>query len=102
MKKASKYLIGKHNYRSFVSGYRNNYDSEIYNISFKKNKDKLIIEFVGKSFYRYMVRNMVGALIKVGNKSLSLNEFKELIDSNKECSTFTIPACGLYLEGVDY
>ena len=30
MKKAARYLIGKHNFKAFVSGYRDNYNSEIY------------------------------------------------------------------------
>ena len=103
MKKASKYLIGKHNFRVFVSGYRDNYNSEIFDISFKKCKDLLNITFVGKSFYRYMVRNMVGALILVGNKKISLDEFKNMIDSDDSKYTYmTVPANGLYLERVEY
>ena len=102
MKKASKYLIGKHNYKSFVSGYRKNYNSEIYDVIFKKKKDIITITFIGKSFYRYMVRNIVGALIQVGSCKMSINEFKEMIDNNKEYTYLTVPPNGLYLERVDY
>ena len=102
MKKASKYLIGKHNYKSFVSGYRLNYNSEIYSIRFIKNNNILTIKFCGKSFYRYMVRNMVGALIQVGNNNLSIEDFKNLVDNDTESTCYTVPASGLYLEGVEY
>ena len=103
MKKASIYLIGKHSFKSFVSGYRANYDSEIYKIVFKKENEKLIITFIGKSFYRYMVRNMVGALIMVGEHRLDTLEFKSMIEkpSNKH-SNITAPPNGLYLESVEY
>ena len=102
MKLASKCLIGKHSYKSFVCGYRDNYNSEIFNVVFKKEKNLLIIKFIGKSFYRYMVRNMVGALIKVGSNKMSVDEFKKLVDSEKEYSYFTVPSNGLYLEKVKY
>lgn len=103
MKSASKYLIGKHSYKVFVSGERDNYNSEIFNINFNRNKDILTIEFIGKSFYRYMVRNMVGALILVGCGKISIEEFKNMIDNeNKEYSYLTVPANGLYLESVEY
>ena len=103
MTKASKYLIGKHSYKAFVSGYRENYNSEIYNIKFIKNKDILEITFVGKSFYRYMVRNIVGALLLVGENKISILDFKSMIDSDiKKYTYITVPANGLYLERVEY
>ena len=102
MKKASKYLVGKHSYKVFVSGLRDNYNSEIYSVNLEKNKKLLTITFVGKSFYRYMVRNMVGALMLVGSKKITIEEFKNMIDSDESKYTYmTVPANGLYLERVD-
>ena len=102
MKKASKYLIGKHSYKAFVSGERDNYNSEIFNINFKKIGDYLEISFIGTSFYRYMVRNMVGALMLVGRDKLSVEEFKSMIDSDIKYSYMTVPANGLYLWNIEY
>ena len=103
MKRASKYLIGKHSYKVFVSGDRDNYNSEIYKIIFKKEKDILTITFEGKSFYRYMVRNMVGALLLVGCGKITIEEFKNMIDSDENKYTYiTAPSNGLYLESVEY
>ena len=102
MKKASKYLVGKHSYKVFVSGLRDNYNSEIYSVNLEKNKKLLTITFVGKSFYRYMVRNMVGALMLVGSKKITIEEFENMIDSDESKYTYmTVPANGLYLERVD-
>lgn len=103
MKRASRSLLGKHSYKVFVSGNRDNYNSEIYDIKFKKDKDILIIEFIGKSFYRYMVRNMVGALILVGSGKITIDEFNNMVDNEEtEYSYLTVPSNGLYLESVEY
>ena len=103
MKKASHSLIGKHNYKVFVSGERDNYNSEIYDIIFKRKDKYLYITFKGKSFYRYMVRNIVGALILVGSGKLCINEFKNMVDSEETKYTYiTAPSNGLYLENVKY
>lgn len=102
MKKASKYLIGKHSYKAFVSGDRDNYNSEIFKVKFEKKECYLTIIFVGSSFYRYMVRNMVGALILVGRRKISVDEFKKMIDNEEKCSYTTVPANGLYLDNIKY
>ena len=103
MKKASKYLIGKHSYRAFVSGDRKNYNSIIYSVRFKRKKDYLYIIFKGKSFYRYMIRNIVGSLILVGENKKEPTIIKDMIDKNKKvCNYITVPANGLYLMEVKY
>lgn len=103
MKKASKYLIGMHSYEAFTSGERESYNSIIYNIKIKKRKDLIYITFEGKSFYRYMVRNLVGALMLVGRGKIDPIGVKEMLlcKSNKYNYT-TVPANGLYLMKVDY
>lgn len=102
MRKAAKVLIGRHSYQAFVSGIRNNYNSEIYDINFKKRGNKLVIKFIGTSFYRYMVRNLVGALISVSNNKISINDLKEMINNEKKMNYLTVPGNGLYLENVEY
>lgn len=103
MKKASKSFIGFHSYKAFTSGSRDNYNSVIYNIKFKKRGDFLTIKFVGKSFYRYMVRNMVGALIQAGMGKLDNNDIKRMLDEERVIYKYnTASANGLYLVKVYY
>lgn len=103
IKKASKYLLGINNYEAFTSGERDSYNSIIYNIKISKKKDLLYIKFEGKSFYRYMVRNMVGALMLVGTGKAKPIAIKEMIDSkNNKYNYMTVPANGLYLDKVMY
>lgn len=103
IKRASKLLLGPHSFRAFTSGERNNYNSIIYKIKVKKHKDLLYLTFVGKSFYRYMVRNMVGALISVGEGKLKIADIlASLNDENASIHYTTVPANGLYLVKIDY
>ena len=103
MKKASRVLKGKHSYQAFVSGVRDNYNSAIYDIQFKKSKEKLIIKFTGTSFYRYMVSNLVGALIAVSNNKIMINDLEEMIiTGEKKINYLTVPSNGLYLEKIEY
>jgi 3-phosphoshikimate 1-carboxyvinyltransferase len=60
------------------------------------------ITFEGKSFYRYMVRNLVGAMIEVGRGKINLDYIREMLYSNEEKHSFTAPACGLYLDFIQY
>ena len=103
MKEASLYMVGIHNFKLFTSGSRDNYEAIIYGINFDDKDNMLEIEFKGKSFYRYMVRNLVGALIEVGRNKVEPIVIKEMLDNpenNKELST--AKANGLYLVNIEY
>lgn len=103
MKKASKYLIGAHSYQAFTSGERESYNSIIYKITIAKKKDKIILRFTGKSFYRYMVRNLVGTLIMVGEGKIKPSDVAKMVDTKKNKINYTTaPANGLYLLKVEY
>ena len=103
MREASKYLLGAHSYQVFVSGERDNYDSIIESIDIKDNDGILEFTFIGKSFYRYMVRNLMGALLLVGENKIEPIQVKEMLDKKENIYHFkTVPACGLYLMKVDY
>ena len=103
MIEASKFLLGPHDFEVFVSGPRENYDSIIESIYIKNNNGLLEFTFVGKSFYRYMVRNLMGALLLVGEGKCEPINVKEMLDKKQNIYHFkTVPACGLYLMKVEY
>lgn len=103
MRRAASYLVGLHNYEAFTSGERESYNSIIYKISIKKDHDLIRIRFKGKSFYRYMVRNMVGSLLLAGTKKMDPSGIKEMLDSRENIYNYmTVPANGLYLLKVEY
>ena len=103
LKKVSKLFIGQHDFKNFVSGEHNNTVSIIYDIKIKKEKEILSIIFVGKAFYKYMVRNLVGAMLDYNKEKVSLNDLRNMLDNpeiSKQLST--APAKGLYLEKIFY
>ena len=103
MKEVSKVFLGVHNFQNFVSGERDNYDCIIYKIKFEYLFNKLTIHFYGKSFYRYMVRNMVGALIDVGKGKATKEDIINLLNMPKTDKMLsTAPAKGLTLVKIYY
>lgn len=103
LKECANVFIGEHDFHNFVSGSRINSNGTIYNIEIKKNKDEINIEFRGKSFYRYMVRNLVGAMLDYNEGKCDIILIKQMLeDKNFNYQLSTAPAKGLYLEGVYY
>ncbi len=103
MKKCAKLFIGAHNFQNFVSGSRDNYNCLIYNITFKIKKEILEIKFTGISFYRYMVRNLVGAMLDVSRKNTTLKEVENALNNPQIPKQFStaVPE-GLYLNKIYY
>jgi tRNA pseudouridine38-40 synthase len=102
MKEVAKLYLGVHDFHNFVSGERENYDCIIYDINFSEKDNILNIEFEGKSFYRYMVRNLVGMMIDVARGKEDITKVEEMLSSVDEIHGYTAPACGLYLENIEY
>ena len=102
---ATKYFVGKHDFKNFVSNeaVKDNYEREIYEARVEEIDDKLIFTFVGNGFMKYQVRNMVGTLLRVAQDKVNDSYIKDLLefkaDSNK---VFTIGSEGLYLVSVEY
>ena len=103
-----KYLEGTHNFKSFVKS-----DEEINDyvrtvsqaLVTRDNRDvnKIIITFVGTGFLRYMVRNMVGLLIEIGEGKRKPEDIIDIFThEDRRFAGKTAPACGLYLRNVFY
>lgn len=105
MKEAIKCLIGEHDFRAFVTGEKekDNCVRIIYNIEFEVVNDILKITFVGNGFLRKMIRNIVGALILIGNGDKPVNYIKEILLTKERMGNLKcVFAGGLYLEEVNY
>ena len=100
---AASSFIGRYDFRNFVSGYRDNYVSTIQKIEIKKEGDFINIFVVGNSFYRYMVRSIVGSLVEVGLGQVSKKELANALDCPEiEKRFLVVPSCGLYLYSIKY
>lgn len=103
IKQAIEILKGEHNFKNFVSGERDNYDAIIYDIILEEKEESIILTFEGKSFYRYMVRNLVGAILDVSTGKNSIDELKKMLDNVKVAKQMSCaPAQGLYLMKIFY
>lgn len=102
MKEVAKLYLGVHDFHNFVSGERDDYTAIVYGINFFIEDDILNIAFEGKSFYRYMVRNLVGMMIDVARGKDDISKVLEMLNSKDEISGYTAPACGLYLDNIEY
>ena len=103
MKDASKVFLGTHDFNNFISGTNDKTVTTIYEINFvKKFDNKVEVHFIGSGFYRYMVRNLMGALLEVGKYSTSKEELARMLDTMEVKSLPTAPAEGLYLYKVWY
>lgn len=103
MRECAKVFLGCHDFRNFVAGERNNYLMCVEDIKFNMSNDILEIEFLGKSFYRYMVRNMVGAMLEVGMHKKEICDVSKMLDDYMvKMQMIMAPACGLYLMDIEY
>ncbi|MCS7200437.1 MAG: tRNA pseudouridine(38-40) synthase TruA [Caldimicrobium sp.] len=63
----------------------------------------LIFEIKGRGFLRYMVRNLVGALVEVGRGGLKPLQFKEILEArDRKVAPPPAPPQGLLLSHVEY
>ena len=102
---ASKYLLGEHDFASFVKKDSVKEDSvrTIYNIDIKKLESKIYIEVTGSGFMRYMVRNIVGLLVACGSGKKLVSDVPIILAKrDRVFAAKTAPACGLYLKDVKY
>ena len=64
---------------------------------------QLICRIHGSGFLYHMVRNIIGTLANVGLGVLTPARFGEILEGrDRTKASATAPACGLYLEHVDY
>lgn len=107
MRKAMKLLSGRHDFASFTSnpGYeRQSTVRRIRSIRLTKKKDGILeLVFDGDGFLYRMVRNLVGALVKVGQGRLTPDDLKRILKNRARTGAPpTAPAEGLYLLRVRY
>ena len=108
MERGLKYLEGEHNFKSFTKVNEEIVDyvrkiSQTSLVRDSKDINKLVITFVGTGFLRYMVRNMVGLLIEIGEGKRKPEDVIDILKyEDRTLSGKTAPSCGLYLRNVFY
>ena len=108
MERALKYFEGEHNFKSFTKANTEitDYVRKISATQIERDSrdvNKITISIVGTGFLRYMVRNIVGLLIEIGEgKRLPEEIINILKEEDRTFAGITAPANGLYLKNVFY
>ena len=108
MERGLKYFEGEHNFKSFTKTNEEKDDyvrivSQTSIVRDSKDLNKLIITIVGTGFLRYMVRNMIGLLIEIGEGKRKPEEIIEILKKeDRRMAGKTAPPNGLYLRNVFY
>ena len=105
MKKAAKYLEGKHDFTSFRASVcqAKSPVKTIDKITVQKKGDEIHITVIAKSFLHHMVRNIVGTLQMVGNGKWQPHDVKKALEArDRNAAGPTAPAHGLYFVSVKY
>ncbi|MGB9714850.1 MAG: tRNA pseudouridine(38-40) synthase TruA [Thermodesulfovibrionales bacterium] len=116
MRKASRFLIGRHNFSSFKgsgSSVKNDVREifsltiakleEIFFMSIKIKGNFLKIRIESDGFLRHMARNIVGTLVEIGRERISVSQMKNILESyDRRLAGPTAPANGLFLEKIVY
>ncbi len=98
-------MIGIHPFSAFCKGEipNNNPLCEVFSSYWQKTEDGMIFEISANRFLRNMVRATVGTLIDVGMKKMSVEEFQHLLlGGERSDAGNSVPACGLFLTGIEY
>lgn len=105
MKDASKFLLGEHDFSSFVSSKSKKKSNvrTIYSIEINSKDGNIDIYVKGNGFLHNMVRIIVGTLVDVGLGKIDPEQMKNLLLAKKRTlASDTAPAKGLALLDVKY
>jgi tRNA pseudouridine38-40 synthase len=107
VRQAARLFVGKHDFASFTSNPGYERESTIRRLRSIRitRKPGSVLEFTfdGDGFLYRMVRNLVGALVKVGHGRLKVSDLKKILAARaRSTAPPTAPAEGLYLLKVRY
>jgi len=72
-------------------------------IAFSFNAPVITISIQANAFLRHMARNIVGALVETGKGRIPPDKVKEILETrDRRAAPMTAPACGLFMEKIEY
>lgn len=110
MARASRMLIGRHNFIAFRAADPARPDEStvvvVENATLDVDKTMILFRIEASHFLWRMVRRVVGVLVKLGRHEIALDDFAHLLDGRADprldVAAWTAPASGLFLEQVVY
>ncbi|MDR4498113.1 MAG: tRNA pseudouridine(38-40) synthase TruA [Candidatus Scalindua sp.] len=108
IQQASKIIIGRHDFSTFKSKSRSEKEEKdpvrtIKMLEVVKKGRYILFTIEADGFLYKMVRAIVGTLLEVGRRKMSLEEFDRVVKAkNRSCAGVSVPASGLCLLRVKY
>jgi len=104
LKKAIKEFIGVYDFKYFhkTGSDKELTTREIFDTSFYKYKDIYVFRFEANSYLRSQIRLMVGFLLAINNKKLTIEDLKKQLNLEKNIFKTPAKANGLYLAKIKY
>jgi tRNA pseudouridine38-40 synthase len=104
MKAVAEKMTGKRDFSLFAKdpGSYHTCVRTVQHLSVKKRSSAVTIDIEANGFLRYMVRNIVAFLVKVGMGELSSAQALSIVRGKTAYNNKPAPACGLYLMKVKF
>jgi len=105
MNEAAKLLLGEHDFAAFCkTGGVGTTIRRLERFEWSRNEEEILLaEVVADAFCYSMVRNLVGACVRVGEGRFEPKWIKDVLENRQRISeSLVFPARGLTLVGVDY
>jgi tRNA pseudouridine38-40 synthase len=119
MQEAAQAVVGTHDFASFAAsdpdlarrraesageaGERSGNMRTVFESEWRAEGDLLIYRVRGDGFLHHMVRNLVGTFVDVGRGAMEAGKMGRILAArSREEAGPTAPACGLWLESVEY
>jgi tRNA pseudouridine38-40 synthase len=105
MRAAAEALLGSHDFSAFRAAecQAKSPVKRLDELSIERSDDMIRFELHADAFLQHMVRNIVGALVYVGDGRQPIEWMKQLLQGrDRSCGAPTFAAAGLYLTGIDY
>lgn len=106
MQQAADMLLGEHDFSAFRSTGSNEQGDpvkNVYSAALTREGQDIVLRISASGFLYHMVRNIVGALVKVGKGRMNAAEFAAAIAArDRSLLPPMAPACGLCMEQVTY
>ena len=105
MNQAAKILIDHKDFKCFSKSRTDvkTYICDIQHAYWQQDGSELVFFIQANRFLRNMVRAIVGTLIAVGLRKISISDFEAILASrDRSQAGYSVPAHGLYLEKVSY